>query len=233
MTEEKKEVQSKKENEVKIMDENEIKDLEKDIENYMTFKVPRNQKTSLLDPLDILVKEPKLIPIENQIEIYKDKLKDNKYMKKEKEIKEKKYNSGLQIKYCLDKNGQMEIISIDEKSMDEKLLQNLESSFDFDLELYIKKLYSKMNYSPIIKKVFGKKITFAELEELAILWRFYVELKIKKDEKVIEEFRKKLLKIMTKSVQLLIIKHIFSIMRIREAIVSIENIFQLLKKYLK
>ena len=88
-----------------------------------------------------------------------------------------------------------------------------------------------MNFSPIIKKVFGKKITFAELEELAILWRFYVELKIQKDEKSIEEFRKKVLKIMTKSVQLLI-KHICSIMRIREAIVSIENIFQIHYFYL-
>ena len=231
MTEEKKEVQSKKENEVKIMNEYEIKDLEKDIENYMSFKVPRNQKTSLVDPLDILAKEPNLIPIEKQLEKYKDKPKDNNSIKEEKEIKEKKYNSGLQIKYYLDKNGQMEIISIDEKSIDQKMLQNLESSLDFDLELYIKKLYSKMNYSPIIKKVFGKKITFAELEELAILWRFYVELKIKKDEKSIEEFRKKVLKIMTKSVQLLI-KHIFSIMRIREAIVSIENIFQIHYFYL-
>jgi len=223
--EEKKEVQSKKENEIKIMNDYEITDLEKDIENYMKFKVPRNQKTSLIDPLDILVKEPNLIPIEKQLEKYKDEPKDTNSIKEEKEIKEKKYNSGLQIKYCLDKNGQMEIISIDEKSINDKMLKDLESSIDFDLELYIKKLFCKMNYSPIIKRVFGKKITFAELEELAILWRFYVELKIKKDEKSIEEFRKKLLKIMTKNVQLLI-RHIFSIMRIREAIASIENVFQ-------
>ena len=223
--EEKKEVQSKKENEIKIMNDYEITDLEKDIENYMKFKVPRNQKTSLIDPLDILVKEPNLIPIEKQLEKYKDEPKDTNSIKEEKEIKEKKYNSGLQIKYCLDKNGQMEIISIDEKSINDKMLKDLESSIDFDLELYIKKLFCKMNYSPIIKRVFGKKITFAELEELAILWRFYVELKIKKDEKSIEEFRKKLLKTMTKNVQLLI-RHIFSIMRIREAIASIENVFQ-------
>ena len=228
MTEEEKEVPNKKEHEVKVLDDFEIKDIEKEIENYMTFKVVRNQKTSLNDPLDILVKEPKLIPLEKQLEKYKDKPKDNNSIKEEKEvkkIKEKKYNSGLQIKYCLDKNGQMEIISIDEKSMDEKMITNLESSLDSDLELYIKKLYSKMNYSPIIKKIFGKKITFAELEELAILWRFYIELKIKKDEKSIEEFRKKLLKILTKNVQLLI-RHIFSIMRIREAIFSIQNFFQ-------
>jgi len=223
--EEKKEVQSKKENEIKIMNDYEITDLEKDIENYMKFKVPRNQKTSLIDPLDILVKEPNLIPIEKQLEKYKDEPKDTNTIKEEKEIKEKKYNSGLQIKYCLDKNGQMEIISIDQKSINDKMLKDLESSIDFDLELYIKKLFCKMNYSPIIKRVFGKKITFAELEELAILWRFYVELKIKKDEKSIEEFRKKLLKTMTKNVQLLI-RHIFSIMRIREAIASIENVFQ-------
>ena len=33
----------------------------------MRFKVVRNQKTSLIDPLDILTKEPKLVPIEKQI----------------------------------------------------------------------------------------------------------------------------------------------------------------------
>ena len=58
------------------------------------------------------------------------------------------------------------------------------------------------------------------------MWRFYVELKIPKDSKSLTEFRNKLFKIMTDNI-ILIIKHIFSIMRIREAIYSIQNVFQL------
>ena len=59
MTEKGKEIKSSNENKAKVLNENEMKDIEKDIENYMKFKVPRNQKTSLIDPLDILTKEPK------------------------------------------------------------------------------------------------------------------------------------------------------------------------------
>ena len=177
-----KEIKSR-DNKDKILNENEIKKLEKDIENYMRFKVTRNQKTSLIDPLNLLIKEPKLIPIENQI---------------------KKYDSGFEINYILDKYNQLQIISINKESMDEKIMQNLESSLDSNLELYIKKLFCKLNYSPIIKKIFGKKITFAELEELAIMWRFYVELKIPKDEKAITEFRNKLFKIINDNITLIV-----------------------------
>ena len=222
MTEKEKEIKDKKDNESKIMNENEIEELEKDIENYMKFKVVRNQKTSLIDPLDILKKEPKLIPIEKQIKKCHDKFNDNNSIKN---IKSKKYDSGLEINYFLDKDNQMEIVSINKESIGEKILQNLETSLDSNLDLYIKKLYSKFNYSPIIKKIFGKKLTFSELEELAIMWRFYVELKISNDEKSISEFKEKLLKAITDNIKLLI-KHIFSIMRIREAIYSIQNIFQ-------
>jgi len=222
MTEKEKEIKSN-DNKDKILNENEIKEIEKDIENYMQFKVARNPKTSLIDPLDILTKEPKLIPIEKQIKKYQHKSDDNN---SDKEIKIKKYDSGFEINYILDKNNQLQIILINKESMEEKIMQNLESSLDSNLELYIKKLFCKLNYSPIIKKIFGKKITFAELEELAIMWRFYVELKIPKDEKSITEFRKKLFKIMTDNIQL-IVQHIFSIMRIREAIYSIQNVFQL------
>ena len=223
MNEDQKEIPNLDDNKSKVLNTNEIKELEKDIENYMKFKVARNQKTSLVDPLDILVKEPSLIPIEKQLEKYKDKSgnKDSK-----KEIKVKKYNSGFEINYFLDKNGEMEISSINENSIDSKTIEKFENSLESNLGFYITKLYSKMNYSPIIKKIFGKKITFAELEELAVLWRFYVEIKIKKDEKLISEFKKKLLKIMTDNIKLLI-KHIFSIIRIREAIYTIKNFFQI------
>ena len=222
MNEDQKEIPNLDDNKSKVLNTNEIKELEKDIENYMKFKVARNQKTSLVDPLDILVKEPSLIPIEKQLEKYKDKSgnKDSK-----KEIKVKKYNSGFEINYFLDKNGEMEISSINENSIDSKTIEKFENSLESNLGFYITKLYSKMNYSPIIKKIFGKKITFAELEELAVLWRFYVEIKIKKDEKLISEFKEKLLKIMTDNIKLLI-KHIFSIIRIREAIYTIKNVFQ-------
>ena len=222
MTEKEKEIKSS-DTKDKILNENEIKEIEKDIENYMRFKVARNQKTSLIDPLDILIKEPKLIPIEKQIKKYQHKLDDNN---SDKEIKIKKYDSGFEINYILDKYNQLQIISINKESIEEKIMQNLESSLDSNLELYIKKLFCKLNYSPIIKKIFGKKITFAELEELAIMWRFYVELKIPKDEKSITEFRNKLFKIMTDNITL-IVQHIFSIMRIREAIYSIQNVFQI------
>ena len=222
MIEGEKETKKAKNDKGKIMDENEIQDLEKDIENHMKFKVPKNQKTSLFDPLDILIKEPKLIPIEKQIEKYKNKTKDDD---SKKEILSKKYIPGLEITYFLDKNNQMEICSINKESLDKKLLKDLESSLDSNLDLYIRKLFSKFNYSPIIKKFFGKKITFAELEELSIIWRFYVEIKIKKEEQAISEFRNKLLKTMTDNVKTLI-RHIFSIMRIREAIYTIQNVFQ-------
>ena len=222
MTEKEKEIKSS-DKEDKILNENEIKKLEKDIENYMRFKVVRNQKTSLIDPLDILTKEPKLVPIEKQIKKYKDKLNKNN---SDKEIKLKRYDSGFEINYILDKNNQLQIISVNKESVEEKIIQNIESTFDSNLDLYIKKLFCKFNYSPIIKKIFGKKITFSELEELAIMWRFYVELKIPKDSKSLTEFRNKLFKIMTDNI-ILIIKHIFSIMRIREAIYSIQNVFQL------
>ena len=58
----------------------------------------------------------------------------------------------------------MEIVSINEKTLDDKTLPNLESSLDKNLEFFIKKIYSKFNYSPIIRKTFGRKITFSELE---------------------------------------------------------------------
>ena len=222
MTEKAKEIKPLNEKKVKVLNEDEMKDIEKNIENYMKFKVPRSQKTSLNDPLYILNKEPKIIPFEKQIEIYKDKPDNNN---SDKEIKPKKYDSGLEINYILDKNNQLQIISINKESMKETLLKNLESSLVSNLELYIRKLFSKFNYSPVIKKVFGKKITFSELEELAIMWRFYVELKIINDEQLITEFRNKLIKAMTNNIKLLI-RHIFSIMRIREAIYSIQNVFQ-------
>ena len=223
MTEKGKEIKSSNENKAKVLNENEMKDIEKDIENYVKFKVPRNQKTSLIDPLDILTKEPKLIPFEKQLQKYKDISSNNI---SDKETKIMKYDSGLEINYILDQNNQLQIISINKDSMEEKIIQNLESALDSNLELYIKKLFCKLNYSPIIKKIFGKKITFSELEELAILWRFYVELKIPNEENSITEFRNKLFKIMTDNIKL-IIRHIFSIMRIREAIYSIQNVYQI------
>jgi len=92
MTEKGKEIKSSSENKAKVLNEDEMKDIEKDIENYMKFKVPRNQKTSLIDPLDILIKEPKLIPFEKQLQKYKNASGNNNSYKK---IKIKKYNSGL------------------------------------------------------------------------------------------------------------------------------------------
>ena len=227
MSENQKELKTEKKPEEKPMTEYELKDLEKTVQNYMKFKVAKNQKTSLIDPLDILIKEPTLIPIEKQIEKYKinSKKKKNKEDNTIKEIKTKKYNTGFELQYTLDKNNQMEIVSINESSLDKSILQNLESSLDSNLELYIRKIFSKYNYSPIVKKVFGKKITFAELEELSILWRYYVEIKIKYDGNLILDFRKKLIKTMTENVQLLI-RHIFSIMKIREGIYTIGHIFQ-------
>ena len=62
----------------KILNENDIKKLEKDIENHMRFKVTRNKKTFLIDPLNILIKMSKLIPIKKQIKKYKGKLDKNK-----------------------------------------------------------------------------------------------------------------------------------------------------------
>ena len=100
MSEEKNEKSDKK----NVLDENQLNELEKDVENFMHFKVVRNQKTSLLDPLDILTKEPTLVPIKKQIEKYKNK-HDPNISKKETKIK--KYNSGLEINYFLDNNEQM------------------------------------------------------------------------------------------------------------------------------
>ena len=220
--EKEKEIQNTTKNNEKSMDKFSYRDLEKQVENHMKFQVPKSQKTSLIDPLDILKKETSVIPIEKQLEKYKNKSKNNN---KIKEIKLKKYDSGLEINYTLDKYGQMEIISINEKSIDDKTLPKLESDFEENLDFYIKKIYSKFNYSPIIKKTFGAKLTFAELEHLSILWRFYVELKIKNDKKSIFDFREKLLKIMTDNVKFLI-RNIFSIMKIREAMHSLSPIYQ-------
>ena len=131
MTEKAKEIKSSNEKKVKVLNEDEMKDIEKDIENYMKFKVPRNQKTSLNDPLYILTKEPKLIPFEKQMQKYKDKSDNNNSVK---EIKLKKYDSGLEINYILDENNHLQIISINKESMTEKLLQNLDSSLVSNLE---------------------------------------------------------------------------------------------------
>ena len=112
--EKEKEIHMTKNNE-KSMDKFSYRDLEKQIENHMKFQVPKSQKTSLIDPLDILKKETSVIPIEKQLEKYKNKSKNNNKIKEIKEIKLKKYDSGLEINYTLDKYGQMEIISINEK----------------------------------------------------------------------------------------------------------------------
>ena len=220
--EKEKEIQDTTKKNEKTMEKFDYRDLEKQVENHMKFHVPKSQKTSLVDPLDILKKEPSVIPIEKQIEKYNTKSKNNNTIK---EIKAKKYDSGLEINYTLDKYGQIEITSINEKSIDDKTFTNLESDFQENLDFYIKKIYSKFNYSPIIKKIFGKKLTFAELEHLSIMWRFYVELKIKDDEKAILDFRQKLLKIMTDNVKLLI-RNIFSIMKIREAMHTLPPCYQ-------
>jgi len=184
----------------------------------LKFKVIKNQKTSLIDPLDILKKEPKIIPIEIQLKNHINKTKN--------EIKVKRYISGLEITYRENDNKEMEIISINKNSVKQKILKNIESSLDSNLESYIKKLFCKFNYSPIIKKMFGKKITFLELEELSLIWRFYLEIKIINNQKSICEFRENLLKIIINYIKYLI-KNIFSIMKIREAIQSIQNIFQI------
>ena len=220
--EKEKEIQDITKRNNKKMAKFEYRDLEKQVENHMKFNVPKSQKTSLVDPLDILKKEPSVIPIEKQIEKYKTKSKDNNTIN---EIKIKKYDSGLEINYTLDKYGQAEIISINEESVDDKSFKNLESDFQENLDFYIKKIYSKFNYSPIIKKFFGKKLTFEEIEHLSIMWRFYVELKIKDDEKAILDFREKLLKTLTDNVKLLI-KNIFSIMKIREAMHTLPPCYQ-------
>ena len=220
--EKEKEIQDITKRNDKKMTKFEYRDLEKQVENHMKFHVPKSQKTSLVDPLDILKKEPSVIPIEKQIEKYKTKSKDNNTIN---EIKIKKYDSGLEINYTLDKYGQVEIISINEESVDDKSFKNLESDFQENLDFYIKKIYSKFNYSPIIKKFFGKKLTFEEIEHLSIMWRFYVELKIKDDEKAILDFREKLLKTLTDNVKLLI-KNIFSIMKIREAMHTLPPCYQ-------
>ena len=231
MAEENKDNKNSKNKEKKHMTDFEMKDLEKSVENYMRFKVVKSQKTSLHDPLDILIKEPSVIPIEKQIEKYKNNEKDKNIIG---ETKTKKYPSGIEINYTLDKNGQMEIISLNKDSIAENLLKNLENELDFNLEFYIKKIYSKFNFSPLIKRIFGTKIKFAELEELSVIWRSYVELKIKDDEKLITEFREKVLRMLTNNIKFLI-RNIFSIMRIREAIHTIgmlfqEHYFYLLKK---
>ena len=119
----------------------------------------------------------------------------------------------------------MEIISINEKSIDDKTIPKLESDFQENLDFYIKKIFSKFNYSPIIKKIFGAKLTFAELEHLSILWRFYIELKIKDEQKAILDFREKLLKVLTDNVKFLI-RNIFSIMKVREAMQTLPPCYQ-------
>ena len=77
MLEKEKEIKSI-DNKDKILNENDIKKLEKDIENHMRFKVTRNKKTFLIDPLNILIKMSELIPIKKQIKKYKGKLDKNK-----------------------------------------------------------------------------------------------------------------------------------------------------------
>ena len=71
MTEKAKEIKPLNEKKVKVLNEDEMKDIEKDIENYMKFKVPRSQKTSLNDPLYILNKEPKIILLKNKLKYTK------------------------------------------------------------------------------------------------------------------------------------------------------------------
>ena len=56
MAEKEKEIQSTTKTNEKQMDKFEYRDLEKQIENHMKFHVPKSQKTSLIDPLDILKK---------------------------------------------------------------------------------------------------------------------------------------------------------------------------------
>ena len=114
------------------------------------FKVVRNQKTSIVDPLDILKKEPTIIPIERQLEKHSKKSENNI---NEQKIKEKKYNCGLEISYIEDVDKEIEIISMKKNSLNQKILKNLESSIDLNLELYLKKLFCKFNYSPLIKKI--------------------------------------------------------------------------------
>ena len=149
-------------------------------EEKLFFKVARNQKTSLVDPLNILKKEPTVIPIERQLEKHANRAQ-NKTKAEDQKIKEKKYNCGLEIKYTEDSDKEIEIISLKKNSLNQKVLKNLEASIDSNLKLYLKKLYCKFNYSPLIKKIFGAKITFFKLEELSLIWRYYVQFHIMKN----------------------------------------------------
>ena len=194
------------------------------------FKVVRNQKTSIVDPLDILKKEPTIIPIERQLEKHSKKSENNI---NEQKIKEKKYNCGLEISYIEDVDKEIEIISMKKNSLNQKILKNLESSIDLNLELYLKKLFCKFNYSPLIKKIFGTKITFLELEELSLIWRYYIQIKILNDEKLVKEFKDKIFKHAIEIIKFLI-KNIFSIIKLREVIYSMQifqiHYFHILKK---
>ena len=55
----------------------------------------------------------------------------------------------------------------------DKTLPKLESDFKENLNFYIKKIYSKFNYSPIIKKIFGakKKALKSSLRDYLYKWK--------------------------------------------------------------
>ena len=219
-----------KEEEPEKDEENRPKTEEK--KTKLFFKVVRNQKTSLIDPLNILKKEPTVVPIERQLEKHSNRAK-NKTKAEDQKIKEKKYNCGLEIKYTEDSDKEIEIISLKKNSLNQKVLKNLEASIDSNLKLYLKKLYCKFNYSPLIKKIFGAKITFFELEELSLIWRYYVQFHILNNEKLVEEFKDKIFKYSIDIMKFLI-RNILSIIKIREALFSIRlfqiHYFHLLKK---
>ena len=69
----------------------------------------------------------------------------------------------MDISYTEDSNEEMEIISFKKNSLNQNVLKNLEVSIDSNLQIYLKKLYCKFNYSPLVKKAFGAKISFFEL----------------------------------------------------------------------
>ena len=66
----------------------------------------------------------------------------------------------------------------------------------------------------------------SQREKIEILRRLFIEQQVRKDKKLMSEFKEKLLKTIIENLKL-VIRHIFSIMKIREGIYTIQSLFQI------
>ena len=186
------------------------------------YNIPKTNKNTLADPLDIRKKEQNL----DYIQFHLDELSKAKKPKKKSknEIKEEENTVclkvlGMEIYFKKNDKGVYEQSFMNGCGLDHSLLNKIRIMEDFELNKYITNVFSKYNYSPIITKLFSKeRQSFENILKDTFLWESYISVylmgNMMYDFKILE---KKIISIVIDFINVYL-THIFSIPKVAESL---------------